>query len=688
MQRFVAVPHRIMWLGFEDYIKGGVSQNMKGLEEPYICNFNSVVASQNKFYHSTGAHVTGDDYVTSYISVSGLSDAFGQSGYTAKDLSPLGVLRLTIDGLPGNSRYPWSFSRHVQLRSDSSLNISQPSLPYADTELSGYQFFPHELGDYFNAPLYVASLGRDVSSRFAAWKFCAYQMSYSFLYRSPNVQKGVNDFVEMSAAYDDQIFPEMPAFYTAYDSDKQVNLLSLYYTNLSKMDGETPTFSPEVGRTLEKWVARAVNPPVYGNGLRYHTPSVSPTEEYCQWENVEHFPLKSGANLAMQYTRVNSSTGSLIHAPSMISLTRIRYANWQLDRFTSANPWPQRGDEAQISVSLSSASIPVTFSGTEYWLRAKSDFVAGNTAELVVTGGPVSVGSALGLNASAVANSFYVSPSEFRFGMALQHIKEMSAATDDRYKSFLSMFYGSRIHSNQLDRPEFIGGFVQELNISEVTQSTPTDSSPLGTLAGKGTSGKRGSQIYYRASEHCVILGLLHIVPDSEYIGGLNRIDNTVDPFDYPMPQFAGLSEQPIYQKELAVLPSRLDTAITAANNVVFGYEPRYNERRARHSFATGALRDTFNTTGSREYYDPWLITRDFGMSAAAEMFSYSSVPLFKGFSYTVPTLSPQFLSMRHTVDNSNFQVNDEDLMYPFLVDSFFDEELTEIIPSRGVPRV
>ena len=63
VQRFVAVPHRIMFLGFEDYINA-VNDARFVYEEPYIANFNGLF----KWY-------------TTYSETQGLSDPIAD-GYT------------------------------------------------------------------------------------------------------------------------------------------------------------------------------------------------------------------------------------------------------------------------------------------------------------------------------------------------------------------------------------------------------------------------------------------------------------------------------------------------------------------------------------------------------------------------------------------------------------------------------
>ena len=734
VQRFVAFPLRLLWEFFPEYINA-LNPPASGIpEEPYICNFNSV-----GFY--------------SYKEVT--------SGSGTYEFLKLGAQRLTdIDDYYDDFSAAGVGQRHIsctwslgRLNSFTSVDAPAPTTfpnSIVDKENFGYQFFPHELGDYLNAPLYSLCLARDTSSRISAYKFAAYQLAYSFFYRRPNIEEYIDDYYEMyQSGYSDQLFSEFPAFYT-------------HFTPANPVAATLGSFAPPTTMFLERWaaagagdratskylIANDCNPPAFHSsaaGTSRYTVNWALDDSkraYCRWEDVEHFPLKAGANICLQRKSI-SSDGRVSWSDSTISLTRLRYAPWFLDRFTSANPWPQRGSEAlipvdgNITVTLPD-SVTVTFSGLSVPLPAvpansgpvsssslvfssdASHSIVGTRAsdgkvtlmsdgnELVTPVGlnvkyaagaisPASTASASGsgsvdLSAAStnVQYALSVSPSNFRFYMQLQHMKEMSGMTDGRYKSFLSMFFGSHDQDYRLDRPEFIGGFVQDLDISEVVQtSETTDDSPLGALAGRAVSAKRGSRISYHAFEHALVMGFLHIVPDVEYIGGLNRQDNTTDPFDWVLPQFAGLSEQPIRMKELVCQPSKISDSVNADNNVVFGYEPRFNERRARHSYVTGSFRDTMNGTGNYEYFKPWLVTRNFGFDVSQVNAVYSSTtPYLKGLTFNVPSLSKEFVTTRHNLDYSNFEVTDPSFMKPFILDSFFEERLTAIIPRRGIPKI
>lgn len=694
-QRFVAVPMRIMWFPWEDYINAPNPASVTP-EEPYIANFNAIGGVRGILTTEQHSVSVGSFYTSKDSAVGAMQNA--NANYV--DFSSLGIAWFPTS--LGTSTV--GFSRVLYAGVDN-----------YNTDLMGYQFFPHELGDYLNAPLFTVSLGSDVSSRFSAFKFCAYQMAYDFFYRRPNVEIKVDDLYEMSQTFGNDYVSEFPILHSRYRNGS-------FFSPLSQCVDDTRSNYTNAQK------GNFYNP----SAILYASDASVSREELCKWENVERFPLKAGANIVMQASIPNTN-GIPEFKDSRISLTRIRYAPWLMDRFTSSNPWPQRDAEAMIPVQGSiNVTLPdsttVSFSNLSVdipknYLSVADDLVLGvveNRDDTVSVPGQAVVDSKIGLYnrtesaytfpagahgifvpastgttsgssqatfSSTSANVEYalsVSPSNFRFYMQLQHIKEMSGMTDGRYKSYMQMFFGSRLRNNQIDYPEFIGGFVQDLDISEIAQTSETSDTPLGTLAGRGVSAKRGSTVRFHAMEHTVILGLLHILPDAEYIGGLNRVDHTTNPFDWVMPQFAGISEQAVRNSELSVHSTTFGSVSNPWNDQAFGYEPRFNELRARHSFVTGAFRDVFNSTGAYQYYKPWLITRNFGFDPD---YSVNSNLVTK-LTLRSPTLSPQFLSSRGTVDASNFEVTNEQVMYPFMCDSYFDERIARIIPRRGIPRI
>lgn len=668
MQSFVAVPLRILWYGWEDFIKGTEDSGFSHVV-PYIMNCEQL-SFGNSVLTARLNHVpydVSDTWSPANSMYSGVKENTGLSFIPYGDI----VKPYTGSSYPRGMHVGYDFIVHeFSYTFPSSSGLTSPAMC----------FFPNELGDALGCPLYQRyDVGTDSTFRHIAFDFAAYQLAYSYFYRSENVQSRVDDFYDIVRNNGDE--------YLAFHN----------FANAVPSSGVTPArLLPYMVSSNPYRYSGYFSGDNYFSGSSHSVSSDSLDVKRSSWKNVEKYPLKDGANAVMHY--MDTTETGIEFGASTISLSRWRYANWAPDRFTTSNPWQQRGDEAKIAVSGStSQTVSLSFDIP----RSNVSLVGDSSVGLYIR--PVNAsahsllelhnGSAINVSADGpdqlsvpsrrvntnvglpnLASSLYVSPSDFRFAMALQHIKEMSAATDDRYQSYLKKFFNARAQDFRLDRPEYIGGFVQDLNVSEVVQTSEDGNTPLGTQAGRGVSGDTTPKFRFRAPEHCIILGLTYILPDTEYIGGIDREDNAIDRFDWMLPQFSGLSEQAVYNKELS------DSQVNP--DFVFGYEPFYNHFRWKDSKADGDFRDTLNSLGNYEYFKPWLVTRNYGFSLSQD--TSTSVPFVVA---SVPTLSDEFLSTRNSSDYSNFSV-DKSVMNPFIQDSYFRVKMVRNIPSVGVPRI
>lgn len=711
-QSFVAVPLRLMWSAWEDYIKGENDAEFL-YEEPYIVN----ATDGGETNQVSGIGHNGISFDGGNVKVVSASGAV-----VVSEVTPVDDTTVTSSGakLRGVLLDRNSYVSQRLLGGDTTASYVGD-----DTRKTYMKVGVHELADYFCHPLYVSS-GKNfisgygkVEEPFSAFKFCAYQLAYSYFERAVNVQTRQDDYYEMSqlSCWD------FPSVITCVNPDN-VPVPPFTYHDSQNVRTNCPMIKKV--KTVSSGTITATEDP---RNVALGT-SRGDKLRTC-WEFVEKFPLKSGPNLSMLASQPNQVTGLPEYVQSNISLTRKRFANWQTDYFTSCNPWQQRGDEVQIPVngsvsvnidgvtfSLTGASVTIprlnigadlvdgsynklgtsekvtaitrlTDSPPDYYTFDKLSFEQNTIdeqdesnvswAHLMFPEHTASISESATSTASGTATastSLYVSPSQFRFAMTLQHIKEAQASIDNRYQSYIRKFFGARARDYRLDRPEFLGGSVMELNVSDVTQtSQSTSDSLLGDLAGKSVTAGSSRTIRYHADEHTVILGLIHIMPDTEYIGGMSRVDSTKDRFDWAMPQFSHLAEQAVYNKELTfsgITNYQLDTI----QKTVFGYEPIMNHLRWRPNVACGAFRDTLNSTGTYAEYKPWLITRDFGAKVSDNGYIV----------FETPSLSDKFLSGRYNRDNSNFDVTDDEILYPFMIDSYFNERLVRIISSRGNP--
>ena len=139
-----------------------------------------------------------------------------------------------------------------------------------------------------------------------------------------------------------------------------------------------------------------------------------------------------------------------------------------------------------------------------------------------------------------------------------------------RYTEFLGAHFGVHPRDERLQRPEYLGGSKNPVIISEVLQTSSTDTeSPQGNLAGHGISVGQTFCASYFAEEFGLIMGIMSVMPKPAYQQGLDRQWLRQTRYDFYFPEFANLSEQAIERVELYA------SAVEAENKTIFGYQGR-----------------------------------------------------------------------------------------------------------------
>lgn len=233
---------------------------------------------------------------------------------------------------------------------------------------------------------------------------------------------------------------------------------------------------------------------------------------------------------------------------------------------------------------------------------------------------------ALNKNVVNTSNMVSVDVAQFRLIMSIERFLELSARTGTRYTEFLRAHFGVAPRDERLDRAEFIGSTSQSIVVSEVLQtaqttkaSTPTVDNSLGAMAGHGLSVAGNKVGKYRVKEFGLIMTLTSIFPRASYQQGINRQWLRTNKYDFLFPEFTGLSEQNVLDKELYVdssTPSDLD------NESQWGFQGRFDELRFKPNLVTGHFRSNYDPSeqsliesGSSLPYslDYWHLGRFFG---------------------------------------------------------------------------
>lgn len=270
--------------------------------------------------------------------------------------------------------------------------------------------------------------------------------------------------------------------------------------------------------------------------------------------------------------------GGLI-SPTTFLLTR--NCCYGKDYFTTAKLHPQAGsDPSRISVNVGqdvNPGLKSPLNNQFYRMQLNPD-----TGQVKTNGYGTDTD---GLNSNSSIGQFTVE--ELRAAVSLQRYLERNNYVGSKVINQLLVHFGIAPTPERLDMSEFLGGSDLNIQIGDVTSTTPhsTVSSEevltigLGAQAGKGVAAGSSETIRYHAKEHGVFMTLMYIVPDTAYYQGIPKqfsLGVTGDPLDYYTPEFENLGFQEILNKEVFVPSSDTGAYEHYDPDGIFGYAPRY----------------------------------------------------------------------------------------------------------------
>jgi hypothetical protein len=321
------------------------------------------------------------------------------------------------------------------------------------------------------------------------------------------------------------------------------------------------------------------------------------------------------------------------------------------DYFTSCLPWPQKGDAVELPLGT---SAPVSVSGTSGTPFVNITDGNGNPRPLYDGGSYIK--AALGNTQSGedlyadLSTATAATINQLREAFQIQRLYERDARGGTRYTEIVRSHFGVVSPDARLQRPEYLGGGKDRINVNPIPQTSSTDATtPQGNMSAFATTGFSGHGFSKSFTEHSVIIGMACVFADLNYQQGLPRQFSRRDRWDFYWPALAHIGEQAVLNKEIYAQGTSVD-------DDVFGYQERFAEYRYKPSQITGQMRSNY-----AQSLDSWHLAQDFS---------------------SLPALNASFIEENPPVDRVVAVTSEPDI----ILDAHFNMKCARPMPTYSVP--
>lgn len=276
-------------------------------------------------------------------------------------------------------------------------------------------------------------------------------------------------------------------------------------------------------------------------------------------------------------------------------------------------------------------------------------------------------------SSTLAAVSSGVSVASIRFAFAYDKLLRRMRSAGPSFNSQMLAQFGIKPIDQRHGDAIRLGGWTNQLRISEVTSLADSGSSDIGGLGGKMVSySNNNKKIKYTAKEPCIIMVVYHTSIDPMYHSfNVSRDNLRKYRFDWFNPIFENMGLQPVFSAEYSTLANYIESDFYQADaradldtqRAILGYNKRYMEYKSKVNKVHGLFQWPYDNE-----LCSWVPTKhDQTFNSAGDFESYTPTPFVMSSFLQSPFNLNDVLSSRY---NGTWETD------PFLVFAYFNAKM------------